>query len=68
MNPVIINSQRPGDPNQPTTGFKSCMLLSLKSLPHNKSLAYTKLKAFADKKFDVAKIMISVFERVENFV
>ena len=28
----------------------------------------TKLKAFADDKFSVAKMMISVFDRVENIV
>ena len=36
------------------------------SLPHNQILALTKLKAHADDKFYVAKIMISVFDRAEN--
>ena len=30
--------------------------------------ASTKLKAFADDSFDVAKMMISVFESVENII
>ena len=38
------------------------------SLPNDKILALTKLKAFADNKFDVAKFMISVFDRLENIV
>ena len=39
-----------------------------KFLPNNKVLALTKLKALPDNKFNVAKITISVFERVENIV
>ena len=35
-------------------------------LADDKSLALTKLKAFADDKFDVAMMMISVFDRVEK--
>ena len=38
------------------------------SLPNEKFLGLTKLKAFADNKFSVAKIMISLFDRVENIV
>ena len=40
----------------------------IKSLPNNKILDWTELKAFADYKLDVAKIMISVSDRVENIV
>ena len=36
------------------------------SLPNDKILALTKLKAFADDKFNVAKIMISFLDRVEK--
>ena len=36
------------------------------SLPNNKILDLTKLKAFADDKMNVAQVMISVFDRVEN--
>ena len=39
-----------------------------KELPNNNFLDLAKLKAFADNKLNVAKIMISVFDRVENIV
>ena len=38
------------------------------SLPNDKILDVTKLKAFADDKINVDKMMISVFHRVENIV
>ena len=37
-------------------------------LPNAKILAFTKLKAFADDKFNGAKMMISLFDNVENIV
>jgi hypothetical protein len=40
----------------------------MNSLPNDKILGLTKLKAFADDKFNVAKMMISLFDRVENLV
>ena len=40
----------------------------LNSLPKDKILALTKLQAFADDKFNVAKIVNYVFETVENIV
>ena len=40
----------------------------INSLPNNKILNVTKLKAFADGKINVAQIMISVFDGVENIV
>ena len=40
----------------------------MKSLPNDKILDWSKLKAFADKKIKVLKKMISVFDRVENIV
>ena len=40
----------------------------LNSLPSNNFLDLTEFKAFADDKLDVAKIMISVFDRVEVIV
>ena len=40
----------------------------LNPLPDNKILDQTKLKAFADYKLNVTKIIISVFDRVENIV
>ena len=40
----------------------------INSLPNNKILDWTKLKAFADDKLDNAKIMISVYDWVENIV
>ena len=36
------------------------------SLPNNKILDQTKIKAFADNKLNVTKMIISVFDRVEN--
>ena len=37
-------------------------------LPNDKILARSKLKAFADDKTDVVKMMISLLDRVENMV
>ena len=37
-------------------------------LPNDKILALTKLKAFADDKFSIAKMMIPLFDQVENIV
>ena len=36
--------------------------------PHDKILDRTRLKAFADDKLSVTKMIISVFDRVENIV
>ena len=38
----------------------------IKSLPNNKILVMTKLKVFADDKLNVAKMLFSLFDRVEN--
>ena len=38
------------------------------SLPSDKTLVFTKLKAFADDKSNIAKTRISVFDTVENIV
>ena len=40
----------------------------LNPLPDDKILDQTKLKAFADNKLNVTKVIISVFDRVENIV
>ena len=40
----------------------------LKSLQNDKLLDWTKLKAFADDKFQATKMKISVFDRVQNIV
>ena len=37
-------------------------------LPNNKILAWSNMKAFADYKSNVAKIIISVFNKVVNIV
>ena len=42
--------------------------LKLNPLPNNKILAFTKLKAFADDRFNVASTRISVLGREENIV
>ena len=47
---------------------KDKIILVLNSLPNDKILEWTKLKAIADDKIDVAKIMISVYNWVENIV
>ena len=39
---------------------------TLNPFPHDKILDQTKLKAFADDKLNVTKMVISVFHRVEN--
>ena len=43
-------------------------ILFLKSLTNSNNLNSTKFKAFADNKLNVAKMMISLFDRVENIV
>ena len=40
----------------------------INSFPYGKILDQTKLKAFTDDKLDLTKIIISVFDRVENIV
>ena len=42
--------------------------VSLKPLSNNKFLDMTKLKAFADDKLNIAKMTISLCDRVENNV
>ena len=41
---------------------------ALNPFPHDKILDQTKLKPFADDKLNVTKMIISVFDRVENIV
>ena len=51
--------------------FVSDLLLqkiSPNSLPNDKLLDWSKLKAFANDKFKVAEIMIYIFDTVENIV
>ena len=43
-------------------------VLLINFLPNDKILDWTKLKTFADDKLDIAKTMISVYDRVENIV
>ena len=40
----------------------------INSLPNDKILDMTKLKAFADHRINVAQMIISSFDRVENIV
>ena len=51
--------------NQPITSLPYDMFTPL---PNHKILDMTKLKAFADNKLNIAKMMISLFERAENAV
>ena len=46
--------------------IKKCVTFKFNSLPNNKILARSKLKAFADDKLDVIKIIISLVDRLEN--
>ena len=48
--------------------IKASLEIRINPFPHNKILDLTKLKAFADDKWNVTKIVISVFEIVENIV
>ena len=49
------------------SGPKFCQLWELvNSLPNDKSLDMIKLKAFADNKLNVAKMKISIFDRLET--
>ena len=45
-----------------------CILKSFKLLPNDKFFDITKLKAFAYDKFNIAKMTISLCDRVENTV
>ena len=47
---------------------RACQWIWLNSLPNDKILDETKLKAFADDKINVAQMMVFVFDRVENIV
>ena len=47
---------------------QSNRLSNVNSLPSEKNLALSKLEAFADDKLIVAKMMISVYSWIENFV
>ena len=40
----------------------------MSSLPNDNFLKWIKFNAFADDKLNVAKIMVSVFDRVENIL
>ena len=40
----------------------------IKSLPKDKILDWSKLKAFADNKIELAKMVLFVFDRTENIV
>ena len=40
----------------------------LKAFPNDKILDWSRLKAFADDSLNVTKMIISVFDRVENIV
>ena len=49
------------------TGY-GCTKVFINSFPHDKILDQTNLKAFADDKLNVTKLIISVFDKVENIV
>ena len=51
-----------------TFKFPTKFWKSLYPFPHDKILDLTKLKAFTDDKLNVTKMVISVFDRVENIV
>ena len=43
-------------------------IICINSLPNDKILDWSKLKAFADDKINVLKMMIFIFDRIENIV
>ena len=47
---------------------KNNLVHSLNPLPNDKILDVTKMKAFADGKLNVARMLISLLDRVENTV
>ena len=51
---------------QPTDG--KFVIPKVNPFPHDKILDQTKLKAFADDKLNITKMIISVFDRGENIV
>ena len=79
-----LTVKNPGDHGRPWSSFRlgvhfdhkifsdkgSCTIAvnSTFCKPNNKTFALTKLGAFADNKFNVAKIKISGFDKVENIV
>ena len=44
------------------------MILVMNGFPDDKIITFIKLKAFADNKFNMEKMIISVFDGVENIV
>ena len=46
----------------------TCIVNCLNPLPDDKILDWSKLKAFADDNLNVAKMMISLYDRVEKIV
>ena len=67
----IVKSIDPTQPVQSDHGQNSLLLadfLCITSIPNDNILDCTKLKAFADVKLNDAKMMISLFYRVENIV
>ena len=50
------------------TSVKFRCLVKSDSLPNDKILHQSKLKAFADDKIDVVVVMISLLDKVENAV
>ena len=48
--------------------MSSAICSNFNPIPHDEILDQTKLKAFADDKLNVTKMIISVFDRVENIV
>ena len=49
-------------------GTNSAILAAFNSLPNDQILDVTKLKAFADDKINVAQMLLSVFDKIENVV
>ena len=44
------------------------LLVAIMTLPNEKKMDMTKLKAFADDNLNIAKMTISLFDKVENTV
>ena len=51
-----------------STKCSRCIYLTENPLPNDKILDVTKLKAFAEEKLNIAKMTISLFDKVKNTV
>ena len=68
---LVLVKPRKNMPYGDVVGYNAlwrCSKPPFNSVPNNKMLDITKLKAFADDKLNIAKMTISLYDRVENTV